>query len=322
MQRANLAVGPLMITSSREEFIDFTKPFDTVSLTLLLRKTESESSSTSASNPSDFALLFLLRPLSWVVWTLLVAVFVAAGLLLCAVDRLTVVASYSTDDETMPTRGPRTRSLANSFWSVFSSMMLFSPSSSPPLRSSAASRLLTGALWWFSLITVTSYAANLAAMITLSRLESDALPQLSDIVHRTPGRLRLLTASRSDVGAFLKNSLLAVEDPDFRILWNSYASSVDQGGNADWVTVATLQDGLDALREGSSRDQAFLHETSALAYHLGADNEDCPFTKVTLPRYGVGYGLGVPKDFHHTADFNLAITSLKTDGTLRHLKNK
>lgn len=320
-QRATLAVGPLIITSAHEEVIDFTKPFDTVSLTLVMKK--SPHLSDESGDGVACVLLFLLRPLSWVVWTLLVGVFLTAGVLLYAVDRLTEARS----SDAQRTCG----TLMDSFWYVFSSMVLHTPFSlppsttttttTPPHRSSVGGRLLIGALWWFSLITVTSYAANLAAMITLSRLETDDIHSLGDLMQRHP-RLRFLSVNSSDVGAFLRSSLLAVEDPNFRQMWNSYQSS--RAGRADdvsWAAVGSLSEGLAAIRQGH-REQAFIHETGSLSRHLSSANEDCRFLRLTLPRYGVGYGLGTQKDFPFLTDFNIAITSLKMDGTLRELRNK
>lgn len=269
-------------------------------------------------------LLFLLRPLSWIVWTLLFGVFLTAGIMLYAVDRLTEARSSDAAQRTCGT-------LMDSFWYVFSSMVLHTPfplppSTTTPRRSSVGGRLLIGALWWFSLITVTSYAANLAAMITLSRLETEDIHSLGDLMQRHP-RLRFLSVNTSDVGAFLRSSLLAVEDPNFRQMWNSYQSSSSRGtGRADdvdasWTAVGSLSEGLAAIRQGH-RELAFIHETGALSRHLSAANEDCQFLRLTLPRYGVGYGLGTQKDFPFLTDFNIAITSLKMDGTLRELRNK
>ncbi|XP_075752246.1 glutamate receptor ionotropic, kainate 2 isoform X3 [Rhipicephalus microplus] len=76
-READLAVGDITITSSREEAVDFTLPFMTLGVSILFRK-----------NQEEHSLLFFLSPLSFDVWLCVAAAHVVISLLLCWVTRV------------------------------------------------------------------------------------------------------------------------------------------------------------------------------------------------------------------------------------------
>uniref|UniRef100_A0A131YWC8 Glutamate receptor, ionotropic kainate 2 n=1 Tax=Rhipicephalus appendiculatus TaxID=34631 RepID=A0A131YWC8_RHIAP len=76
-READLAVGDITITSSREEAVDFTLPFMTLGVSILFRK-----------NQEEHSLFFFLSPLSVDVWLCVAAAHVVISLLLCCVTRV------------------------------------------------------------------------------------------------------------------------------------------------------------------------------------------------------------------------------------------
>ncbi|KAF1405360.1 Glutamate receptor ionotropic, kainate 3, partial [Spheniscus magellanicus] len=134
--KADLAVAPLTITHVREKAIDFSKPFMTLGVSILYRKP-------NGTNPSVFS---FLNPLSPDIWMYILLAYLGVSCVL---------------------------------FCPFSLCFLFPPSPSPSptpgseLMPKALSTRIIGGIWWFfTLIIISSYTANLAAFLTVERMES------------------------------------------------------------------------------------------------------------------------------------------------------
>ncbi|NXS63503.1 GRIK3 protein, partial [Brachypteracias leptosomus] len=138
--KADLAVAPLTITHVREKAIDFSKPFMTLGVSILYRKP-------NGTNPSVFS---FLNPLSPDIWMYILLAYLGVSCVLFVIAR-----------------------------SFLSLCFLFPPSPSPSptpgseLMPKALSTRIIGGIWWFfTLIIISSYTANLAAFLTVERMES------------------------------------------------------------------------------------------------------------------------------------------------------
>ncbi|NXN28914.1 GRIK3 protein, partial [Nycticryphes semicollaris] len=141
--KADLAVAPLTITHVREKAIDFSKPFMTLGVSILYRKP-------NGTNPSVFS---FLNPLSPDIWMYILLAYLGVSCVLFVIARC--VRRYKL--------GP---------FSLFPSP---SPSPTPgsELMPKALSTRIIGGIWWFfTLIIISSYTANLAAFLTVERMES------------------------------------------------------------------------------------------------------------------------------------------------------
>ncbi|NWU82068.1 GRIK3 protein, partial [Onychorhynchus coronatus] len=134
--KADLAVAPLTITHVREKAIDFSKPFMTLGVSILYRKP-------NGTNPSVFS---FLNPLSPDIWMYILLAYLGVSCVLFVIAR-----------------GPFPASPPH-------------PSPLPPgseLMPKALSTRIIGGIWWFfTLIIISSYTANLAAFLTVERMES------------------------------------------------------------------------------------------------------------------------------------------------------
>ncbi|NXQ61378.1 GRIK3 protein, partial [Anthoscopus minutus] len=142
--KADLAVAPLTITHVREKAIDFSKPFMTLGVSILYRKP-------NGTNPSVFS---FLNPLSPDIWMYILLAYLGVSCVLF------VIASVYMDTQ-------------NGVSSSISSPLL--PLSTPgsELMPKALSTRIIGGIWWFfTLIIISSYTANLAAFLTVERMES------------------------------------------------------------------------------------------------------------------------------------------------------
>ena len=153
-------MGALSITSTREGSVDFTEPFFSVSISVVMRRT---------AGPV-FTLFQLFRPLSPIVWVLMVGVLIFISTALCVIDRV----ASSRDSQSH-------LSAFESVWITFASLVLKAVDNSPK---SVSSRILLGSVWCFALIIVVSYSANLAAFFTTARIDT-TVRSVEDLVGQT-----------------------------------------------------------------------------------------------------------------------------------------
>eukprot|EP00069_Balaena_mysticetus_P016115 bmy_09510T0 len=178
--RADLAVAPLTITYVREKVIDFSKPFMTLGISILYRKP-------NGTNPGVFS---FLNPLSPDIWMYVLLACLGVSCVLFVIARFTPYEWYNPhpcnpDSDVVENNF----TLLNSFWFGVGALMQqainyktskhpirivkdsFKPGSE--LMPKALSTRIVGGIWWFfTLIIISSYTANLAAFLTVERMES------------------------------------------------------------------------------------------------------------------------------------------------------
>ncbi|NXP37411.1 GRIK3 protein, partial [Leiothrix lutea] len=136
--KADLAVAPLTITHVREKAIDFSKPFMTLGVSILYRKP-------NGTNPSVFS---FLNPLSPDIWMYILLAYLGVSCVLFVIARWV-------------------------FFPLFPLPCFPCPTPGSELMPKALSTRIIGGIWWFfTLIIISSYTANLAAFLTVERMES------------------------------------------------------------------------------------------------------------------------------------------------------
>ncbi|NWU39020.1 GRIK3 protein, partial [Hylia prasina] len=136
--KADLAVAPLTITHVREKAIDFSKPFMTLGVSILYRKP-------NGTNPSVFS---FLNPLSPDIWMYILLAYLGVSCVLFVIARMGFFPLFPVPCSPCPTPGSE-------------------------LMPKALSTRIIGGIWWFfTLIIISSYTANLAAFLTVERMES------------------------------------------------------------------------------------------------------------------------------------------------------
>ncbi|NXB09433.1 GRIK3 protein, partial [Cnemophilus loriae] len=143
--KADLAVAPLTITHVREKAIDFSKPFMTLGVSILYRKP-------NGTNPSVFS---FLNPLSPDIWMYILLAYLGIIYIYIYVYKM-----YTWIHK------------MGSF-PLFLLPSFPSPTPGSELMPKALSTRIIGGIWWFfTLIIISSYTANLAAFLTVERMES------------------------------------------------------------------------------------------------------------------------------------------------------
>ncbi|XP_060228131.1 glutamate receptor ionotropic, kainate 4 isoform X3 [Meriones unguiculatus] len=159
-RKADLAVAGLTITAEREKVIDFSKPFMTLGISILYRVH-------MGRRPGYFS---FLDPFSPGVWLFMLLAYLAVSCVLFLVARLTPYEWYSPH----PCAQGRCNllvnqySLGNSLWFPVGGFMQQGSTIAPRALST---RCVSGVWWAFTLIIISSYTANLAAFLTVQRME-------------------------------------------------------------------------------------------------------------------------------------------------------
>ncbi|XP_075264665.1 glutamate receptor ionotropic, kainate 1-like, partial [Convolutriloba macropyga] len=206
---ADMAAAPLTISAERQKWVDFTKPFMTSGISIMIKKPEKES-------PSIFS---FLRPFKADIWYLTIAAYACVSTMLFVIayfdpfERRDHSAEgpggyHSGTMTTMTTElnqsavpgateatyeggelegqgggatianareqvgylsSLKEMGLLNSLWFAMSSIL---NQGSDMLPQSIAGRVVAGSWWFFTLFIVSAYTANLAAFLTFERLES------------------------------------------------------------------------------------------------------------------------------------------------------
>ncbi|NXA82795.1 GRIK3 protein, partial [Thryothorus ludovicianus] len=149
--KADLAVAPLTITHVREKAIDFSKPFMTLGVSILYRKP-------NGTNPSVFS---FLNPLSPDIWMYILLAYLGVSCVLFVIARKA---------EGNAATGPDVKSLSHHFAQTGISVQARQRSELMP--KALSTRIIGGIWWFFTLIIISSYTANLAAFLTVERMES------------------------------------------------------------------------------------------------------------------------------------------------------
>ncbi|KAI8421750.1 hypothetical protein MSG28_009715 [Choristoneura fumiferana] len=153
--RADFAITDLTITSARQKAVDFTSPFMNLGITILYKK--------PTKQPPD--LFSFISPFSLEVWGWIAGAYVGVSLLLFFLGRIAPEEwqnPYPCIEE--PETLDNQFTMANSFWFTLGSVLTQGSEIAPI----AVSTRMAGSMWWFfTLIMVSSYTANLAAFLTV-----------------------------------------------------------------------------------------------------------------------------------------------------------
>ncbi|XP_012174802.1 ionotropic receptor 25a [Bombus terrestris] len=157
-KRADIALGSVWVTAERERVVDFTVPYyDLVGLSIMMLKTKTTSS-----------LFKFLTVLENEVWFCILAAYLFTSVLLWIFDRWSPYSyqnnreKYKDDDE------KREFNLRECFWFCMTSL---TPQGGGEAPKNLSGRLVAATWWLFGFIIIASYTANLAAFLTVSRLE-------------------------------------------------------------------------------------------------------------------------------------------------------
>uniref|UniRef100_A0A671LR30 Glutamate receptor n=1 Tax=Sinocyclocheilus anshuiensis TaxID=1608454 RepID=A0A671LR30_9TELE len=159
-RKADLAVAGFTITSEREKVIDFSKPFMNLGISILYRVH-------IGRKPGYFS---FLDPFSPAVWLFMLLAYLAVSCVLFLAARLSPYEWYNPFPCWRDCRDllENQYTLGNSLWFPVGGFM---QQGSEIMPRALSTRCVSGVWWAFTLIIISSYTANLAAFLTVQRME-------------------------------------------------------------------------------------------------------------------------------------------------------
>uniref|UniRef100_A0A3Q2FM33 Glutamate receptor, ionotropic, kainate 4 n=1 Tax=Cyprinodon variegatus TaxID=28743 RepID=A0A3Q2FM33_CYPVA len=191
-------------------------------------------------------------------------------------------------------------SLGNSFWFPVGGFMQQGSTIAPRALST---RCVSGVWWAFTLIIISSYTANLAAFLTVQRMEVP-IESVDDLADQTA--IEYGTMHGGSTMTFFMNSRYQT----YQRMWNFMYSKQPS------VFVKSTEEGIARVLNSN---YAYLLESTMNEYYR---QRNCNLTQIGGLLDTKGYGIGMPVGSVYRDEFDLAILKLQEDNRLEILKRK
>ncbi|XP_076349970.1 ionotropic receptor 25a-like isoform X2 [Tachypleus tridentatus] len=163
-KKADIALAPLSVMAERETVVDFTVPFyDLVGISILMKKPQVPSS-----------IFKFLTVLETNVWASIIGAYFFTSFLMYAYE---CFSPYSNRNNN---QNAREFNLKECLWFCITSL---TPQGGGEAPRNLSGRLVAATWWLFGFIIIASYTANLAAFLTVSRLDSP-ITSLDDLANQ------------------------------------------------------------------------------------------------------------------------------------------
>lgn len=316
-READIAIAPMTITAERERVIDFSKPFMSLGISIMIKKPVKQT-------PGVFS---FMNPLSQEIWVSVIFSYIGVSIVLFFVSRFSPyewrLIQYSDAINIHPDQIPNQQqqqlpgvapnyasptvivndfSILNSFWFSLAAFMQQGCDISPR----SISGRIVGSVWWFfTLILISSYTANLAAFLTVERMVTP-INSPEDLATQT--EVQYGTLLHGSTWDFFRRSQIGLHNK----MWE-YMNSRKH------VFVNTYDEGINRVRTSKGK-YALLVESPKNEY-VNA-REPCDTMKVGRNLDTKGFGIATPIGSPLKDPINLAVLSLKENGELIKLRNK
>ncbi|XP_076391789.1 kainate-type ionotropic glutamate receptor subunit 1D isoform X8 [Megachile rotundata] len=292
-QKADLAIADLTITYDREQAVDFTMPFMNLGISILYRK--------PIKQPPN--LFSFLSPLSLDVWIYMVTAYLGVSLLLFILARFS---PYEWENP-HPCNGQsevlkNEFTLMNSLWFTIGSLMQQGSDIAPK---AVSTRIVAGMWWFFTLIMISSYTANLAAFLTVERMDSP-IESAEDLAKQT--KIKYGALKGGSTAAFFRDSNFST----YQRMWSFMDSAKPS------VFTTSNVEGVDRVIKGKG-SYAFLMESTSIEYVI---ERNCDLTQVGGLLDSKGYGIAMPPNSPYRTAISGAILKLQEEGKLHLLKTR
>ncbi|XP_061623870.1 glutamate receptor ionotropic, delta-2 isoform X1 [Phyllopteryx taeniolatus] len=289
-KRADVGLSALTITPERESVVDFTTRYMDYSVGVLLRKAERTVDIFACLAPFDLSL-----------WACIAGTVLLVGILVYLLNWL--------NPPRLPMGSVSSTTLYNSMWFVYGS---FVQQGGEVPYTTLATRMMMGVWWMFALIVISSYTANLAAFLTITRIEN-SIQSLQDLSKQTelPYGTVLDSAVYDQVRSKAMNPF--ERDPMYSQMWRM----INRTGGAD-NNVEESKEGIRKVKYGRF---GFVWDSAVLEY-VANNDEDCSFYTVGSNAPDRGYGIAMQHGSPYRDIFSQRILELQQNGDMDILKLK
>ncbi|KAG1662338.1 Glutamate receptor ionotropic, kainate 2 [Nymphon striatum] len=286
---ADLAIGDLTITYEREQAVDFTMPFMNLGISILFKKPEKP----------DRSLFSFLSPLSWDVWLYMLTAYLGVSIFMFIVARFSPYewqSPHPCDQDVDVLENQFT--LMNSLWFTIGSLMQQGSDLAPRAWST---RMVAGTWWFFTLIMISSYTANLAAFLTVQRMVSP-IESAEDLARQT--KIEYGCYKGGSTEAFFRNSKMGT----YQRMWSFMESARPS------VLVKSGKEGTERVMKGN---YAYLMESTSIEY---VTQRNCKVTQIGGWLDSKGYGIATPPGSPYRRFISSVILKLQEETLLDVLK--
>ncbi|NWR14074.1 GRIA2 protein, partial [Emberiza fucata] len=296
--KADIAIAPLTITLVREEVIDFSKPFMSLGISIMIKKPQK-------SKPGVFS---FLDPLAYEIWMCIVFAYIGVSVVLFLVSRFSPyewhTEEFEDGRETQTNESTNEFGIFNSLWFSLGAFMQQGCDISP--------RLVTHSFQLCAfLVSAISARRGSWCIYFHSWREINynefSLPKVTEVLE-----VKALVCDIGSGCSFIlspQRSKIAVFDK----MW-TYMKSAEPS-----VFVRTTAEGVARVRKSKGK-YAYLLESTMNEYI--EQRKPCDTMKVGGNLDSKGYGIATPKGSSLRTPVNLAVLKLSEQGVLDKLKNK
>ncbi|CRL04875.1 CLUMA_CG017927, isoform A [Clunio marinus] len=308
-RKADLAICDLTITYERRTAVDFTMPFMTLvnlclifDAFLILNMTGiSILFSKPVKQPPD--LFSFLSPLSVEVWVFMLAAYLGVSVMLFVLARIAPddwEASHPCNQEAEELEN--IWNMHNCIWLTMGSIM---GQGCDILPKGLSTRIITGMWWFFALIMLASYTANLAAFLTMERMDA-TIDNAEDLAKQS--RIKYGAVKGGSTMKFFQDSNFST----YQRMWATMESTRPS------VFTTSNDEGRERVAK-SKRQYAFLMESTSLEY---ITERSCDLTQIGGLLDSKGYGIALPLNSPYRTAISGAVLKLQEEGKLSTLKEK
>ncbi|XP_006867678.1 PREDICTED: glutamate receptor ionotropic, kainate 3-like [Chrysochloris asiatica] len=189
--------------------------------------------------------------------------------------------------------------LLNSFWFGMGSLM---QQGSELMPKALSTRIIGGIWWFFTLIIISSYTANLAAFLTVERMESP-IDSADDLAKQT--KIEYGAVKDGATMTFFKKSKIST----FEKMWAFMSSKPS----------ALVKNNEEGIQRTLTADYALLMESTTIEY---VTQRNCNLTQIGGLIDSKGYGIGTPMGSPYRDKVTIAILQLQEEDKLHIMKEK
>ncbi|XP_065066326.1 glutamate receptor 3-like isoform X2 [Rhopilema esculentum] len=287
-KEADIAIGPLLVTSDRESVIDFSASFMDFTQAILIKKP-------SRHGGDSF---HFLKPFTVGVWISILGSALVVALIMFLIERFSPM-GYRKLAEASPDYSGSEFNFANSFWFATASLLQQGPDQTPR---SIAGRILSTSFWFFVTIIMAAYVASLAGFYMTAKPET-MITSLEDTIND---------------GKYIYGTL---RDGQTRKLLETSQQPLHRKMYKHMVSIGTLVVSLEkALERVKEEDYAFIGDQPLLEYFNA--KQPCN-TKIVKHVLGMGsYAFGLQLNSEWTNHFSVHLLKLRESGYIQGLRLK
>lgn len=290
-RKADFAICDLTITFDRKKAVDFTMPFMTLGISILFSHPEDK-------EPNLFS---FLSPLSTDVWMYMATAYLAVSLMLFFQARMAPGEWNNPHPCNMEADELENNfNLMNSMWLTMGSLM---QQGSDILPQAPSIRMVAGMWWFFVLIMVSSYTANLAAFLTADKIDV-SINSAEDLAKQT--KIKYGALQGGSTSSFFQHS----NHSTYQRMWTAMSDAKPS------VFTESNDEGVERVRTGK-RGFAFLMESTSIEYTI---QKYCGLTQVGGLLDSKGYGIAMPLNSPYRTAVSGAVLKLQESGELGQLK--